>query len=122
MGQESLEERLGGLSNGDRKAEESTRSGPVKGGDRVPRSGEFASAKVLGRESAPLLRNGVSQCERSGRRALEGHSEELSFILRAVGRQEGQERVKGARGVQRTVRSAFCEHRMCLGEMRWEMR
>ena len=74
MGQESLAERSGGLSNGDRKAEESARSGPVKGGDRVPRSGEFASAKVLGRESAPLLRNGVAQCERSGRRADDRHT------------------------------------------------
>ena len=34
----------------------------------------------------------------------------------------GQERVKRSWGVQRTVRSAFCEHGMCLGEMRWEMR
>lgn len=69
-----MAERWGGPSSGDRKAEESARSGPVKGGDRVPRSGELASAKVLGRESAPLLRNGVVQCERSARSADDRHT------------------------------------------------
>lgn len=67
-----MAERSGGLSNGYRKAEESARSGPVKGWDGVPRSVEIASAKVLGRESAPLLKAGLFSVREVGGEQMTG--------------------------------------------------
>lgn len=56
--------------------------------DRVSQAEDTASAKVLGQESAPLLGAGKRAEYRWQAHSLEGHSEELGFILRAVGRQE----------------------------------